>query len=186
MSEQKTGSSSRHRGSGGVHKKTEAEKYATETMKQESEVKAKDILFHQFPKRIERLSELSKVIQQRSIDDKKTGRDALDQTLQELKAEIQCMVEYLGALKLWIDLNRPEIDGAHNFTVSVMDEIGSMLSSGRQSGYSVMQSTSRYFSRRAKMESDVGGNIPCSQKYSYYSYLFLWLNRSGTKTPTNT
>eukprot|EP01138_Halocafeteria_seosinensis_P000401 gb/GECG01000414.1/.p1 GENE.gb/GECG01000414.1/~~gb/GECG01000414.1/.p1 ORF type:complete len:197 (+),score=27.42 gb/GECG01000414.1/:1-591(+) len=135
--------------------KTEAEYYATVTMKKESESKAKEILFQNFPKRIERLNELNQIIQQRSVSDKSSGREALNQTLQELKEEIQCMVEYLGALKLWIDLNRPEMNGAHNFTVSVMDEIGSMLSTGRQSGYSVMQATSRYFSRRAKLESDV-------------------------------
>uniref|UniRef100_A0A7S3PIM3 Proteasome activator PA28 C-terminal domain-containing protein n=1 Tax=Aplanochytrium stocchinoi TaxID=215587 RepID=A0A7S3PIM3_9STRA len=78
-------------------------------------------------------------------------REIIDQ----IKAEICDMISDLSTLRAWIRLNTPKIEDGNNFGVEVQEEILTMLSRGRVSGLSVLQVVSKYYSRRAKLLSDM-------------------------------
>mmetsp|Transcript_6109 Transcript_6109/g.7024 ORF Transcript_6109/g.7024 Transcript_6109/m.7024 type:complete len:259 (-) Transcript_6109:703-1479(-) len=78
-------------------------------------------------------------------------REAIDL----VKAEVCEMVEDLSTLRLWIQLNTPKIEDGNNFGVEVQEEVLTMLGRGRVSGLSVLQIVSKYYTRRAKLLSDM-------------------------------
>jgi len=72
-----------------------------------------------------------------------------------LKKEVLELIEMLGTVKIWIQLNIPRIEDGNNFGVSIQEETVSELSRAEDSGFAVLESMAKYYVMRAKLVSRV-------------------------------
>jgi hypothetical protein len=70
-----------------------------------------------------------------------------------LKREVLDLIEDMGTMKLWIQLNIPRIEDGNNFGVSIQEETVSELSRAEDAGFAVLESMTKYFFSRAKLVS---------------------------------
>lgn len=62
-------------------------------------------------------------------------------------------MEMLSTAKMWIQLSIPRIEDGNNFGVSVQEECVNELARVEDSGYTVLDSISKYLTTRAKLVS---------------------------------
>jgi len=70
-----------------------------------------------------------------------------------LKVEVLQLIEMINTVKIWIQLNIPRIEDGNNFGVSIQEETVSELSRAEESGFSLLDSITKYFVTRAKLTS---------------------------------
>ena len=71
--------------------------------------------------------------------------------IEVLKRELIEMAEIVGTIKLWIQLNIPQIEDANNFGVGVQEDVVDELSRAEESAFSGLDVCSKYFLSRAEM-----------------------------------
>eukprot|EP01134_Creolimax_fragrantissima_P007585 CFRG7585T1 len=81
--------------------------------------------------------------------------DLVISLLKVLKMEILQLVEFCNTVKIWIQLNIPRIEDGNNFGVSIQEETVNELSRAEDSGFTVLESITKYFVMRAKLASKV-------------------------------
>eukprot|EP00124_Ichthyophonus_hoferi_P000446 Ihof_evm17s16 gene=Ihof_evmTU17s16 len=79
----------------------------------------------------------------------------VSELLRILKMEILLLIEYCNTVKIWIQLNIPRIEDGNNFGVSIQEETVNELSRAEDSGFTVLESITKYFVMRAKLVSKV-------------------------------
>jgi len=72
-----------------------------------------------------------------------------------LKKEVLELIETINTVKIWIQLNIPKIEDGNNFGVSIQEETVSELGRAEDSGFSVLESMTKYFITRAKLVSKI-------------------------------
>jgi len=72
-----------------------------------------------------------------------------------LKREILDLIEMINTVKIWIQLNIPRIEDGNNFGVSIQEETVSELSRAEDSGFTLLESITKYFVTRAKLVSKI-------------------------------
>ena len=72
-----------------------------------------------------------------------------------LKKELIEMVEIVGTIKLWIQLNIPKIEDGNNFGVSIQEETVEDLSRAEDTAFSGLEAFSKYFMFRAKLANRI-------------------------------
>eukprot|EP00455_Lapot_gusevi_P018821 TRINITY_DN2032_c0_g3_i2.p1 TRINITY_DN2032_c0_g3~~TRINITY_DN2032_c0_g3_i2.p1 ORF type:complete len:287 (+),score=81.30 TRINITY_DN2032_c0_g3_i2:71-931(+) len=76
-------------------------------------------------------------------------------TVDFLKKEIMELIDMVGLVKIWIQLNIPRIEDGGNFGVSIQEETVSELNRAEDSGFSVLDTLNKYFATRGKLASKV-------------------------------
>jgi len=72
-----------------------------------------------------------------------------------LKKEVLELIETINTVKIWIQLNIPKIEDGNNFGVSIQEETVSELGRAEDSGFSLLESMTKYFITRAKLVSKI-------------------------------
>eukprot|EP00164_Ancoracysta_twista_P001834 GFYU01002411.1.p1 GENE.GFYU01002411.1~~GFYU01002411.1.p1 ORF type:complete len:276 (+),score=76.99 GFYU01002411.1:83-910(+) len=72
-----------------------------------------------------------------------------------MKAEVLEMVEIIGVVKVWVQLNIPRIEDGNNFGVSIQEETVNELGRAEDSGFTVLDTMTKYNLTRAKIASKV-------------------------------
>ena len=73
------------------------------------------------------------------------------ESIELLKKELISMVEIVGTIKLWIQLNIPKIEDGNNFGVSIQEETVDELGRAEDTAFSGLEACSKYFLERAKI-----------------------------------
>jgi proteasome activator subunit 2 (PA28 beta) len=121
--------------------------------------KAEKLLFEVMPQKVAHLDQLYKkspVVCPEKLVKVEGGakcNSEVKKFMRVLKREIFELLDLLNTMRMWVQLNIPEISDGNNFGVNVQEDIVSMLKSGRASAMSVLDTTVRYFATRAKLLS---------------------------------
>lgn len=110
-------------------------------------------------KMLEKIESLNKLLSENSLFNtkKRTIENSYHETIQNIlvlvKSEVVELIETCNAIKLFIHLNIPKIEDGNNFGVSVQEDIVQELGRGEESGFSILESASKYFTSRARLVS---------------------------------
>eukprot|EP01071_Lankesteria_metandrocarpae_P007556 Lankesteria_metandrocarpae@DN4717_c0_g1_i3.p1 len=74
---------------------------------------------------------------------------------EELKREVSELIEIAGAVKIFIQLNVPRIEGGNNFGVQIQEEAIQELSRVEEAAFSVCSAIVDYFSERASLAKKI-------------------------------
>eukprot|EP00121_Abeoforma_whisleri_P002313 Awhi_evm1s2070 len=69
--------------------------------------------------------------------------------------EILQLIEFCNALKIWIQLNIPRIEDGNNFGVSIQEDAVNELARAEDSGFTILESITKYYVSRGKIISKV-------------------------------
>ncbi|EDO06486.1 Proteasome activator pa28 beta subunit family protein [Babesia bovis T2Bo] len=82
--------------------------------------------------------------------------------LQNIKAEASELIEIIGNIKVWIQLNVPRIEDGNNFGVGIQEEVILELTRVEDTAFNLFESIVKYYMARAKLCTKV-------LKYPYVS-----------------
>jgi len=68
-----------------------------------------------------------------------------------LKKELLELIEMLNTVKIWIQLNIPQIEDGNNFGVGIQEETVNELSRAESDTFGVLESMAKYFANRARL-----------------------------------
>eukprot|EP01103_Thecamoeba_quadrilineata_P012443 TRINITY_DN3209_c0_g1_i1.p1 TRINITY_DN3209_c0_g1~~TRINITY_DN3209_c0_g1_i1.p1 ORF type:complete len:227 (+),score=53.69 TRINITY_DN3209_c0_g1_i1:76-756(+) len=72
-----------------------------------------------------------------------------------VKKELLELIEMVNTVKIWVQLNIPQIEDGNNFGVGVQEEIVNELGRAEQDTFAILESMTKYFITRAKLFSKV-------------------------------
>eukprot|EP00123_Amoebidium_parasiticum_P019524 comp26262_c0_seq1/m.47093 comp26262_c0_seq1/g.47093 ORF comp26262_c0_seq1/g.47093 comp26262_c0_seq1/m.47093 type:complete len:270 (-) comp26262_c0_seq1:60-869(-) len=105
---------------------------------------------------------LAPATKKRKVDESNANDDSelpnnnvVEGLLRILKMEILQLIEYCNTVKIWIQLNIPRIEDGNNFGVSIQEETVNELSRAEDSGFTVLESITKYYVMRGKLVSKV-------------------------------
>jgi len=81
------------------------------------------------------------------------SNQAIFEIVEVLKREILELIEMINTVKVWIQLNIPRIEDGNNFGVSIQEDTVNELGRAEDSGFSVLESMTKYYVTRAKLVS---------------------------------
>mmetsp|Transcript_20845 Transcript_20845/g.49601 ORF Transcript_20845/g.49601 Transcript_20845/m.49601 type:complete len:263 (+) Transcript_20845:184-972(+) len=73
----------------------------------------------------------------------------------KVKEEIQCCLQMLSKVKIWIQLNIPKVEDGNNFGVSIQEETVAELAKAEDTSYALLDAINKYFMTRGKLVSRV-------------------------------
>jgi len=73
------------------------------------------------------------------------------QLIELLKRYITEIIDNADTIKIWIQLNIPGHETGNTFGVEIQEETGAELSRAEESGYSILESLTKYYISRAKI-----------------------------------
>jgi len=76
---------------------------------------------------------------------------AVFEVVEAMKKEILELIEMINTVKVWIQLNIPRIEDGNNFGVSIQEDTVNELGRAEDSGFSVLESITKYYVTRAKL-----------------------------------
>jgi proteasome activator subunit 3 (PA28 gamma) len=80
-----------------------------------------------------------------------TTNDHIHRMMTVIKNEVFQLIEMCNTVKIWIQLNIPRIEDGNNFGVSIQEETVAELSRAEDSGFSILESITKYYVTRAKL-----------------------------------
>jgi len=83
------------------------------------------------------------------------SNQAVFEVVEALKKEILELIEMINTVKVWIQLNIPRIEDGNNFGVSIQEDTVNELGRAEDSGFSVLESMTKYYVTRAKLVTKV-------------------------------
>ena len=86
-------------------------------------------------------------------DGKVTSNLQIKELVTFVKQEVGELIEMVGSIKLWVQLNIPQIQDGNNFGVGVQEETIQELSRVEDATFSLYESVCKYYSERARLSS---------------------------------
>lgn len=75
--------------------------------------------------------------------------------LERIKDEASELIEMVGNIKLWIQLNIPRIEDGNNFGVGIQEEVIQELARVEDSAFNLFDAIVKYYMARAKLSTKV-------------------------------
>ncbi|KAH7648504.1 proteasome activator p28 Ki autoantigen [Cryptosporidium bovis] len=88
-------------------------------------------------------------------DGKITPNLQIKKLITSVKQEVSELIEMVGSIKLWVQLNIPQIQDGNNFGVGVQEETIQELSRVEDATFSLYESVCKYYSERARLSSKI-------------------------------
>lgn len=79
----------------------------------------------------------------------------ITEELEKIKGYATELVEIIGGVKLWIQLNVPKIEDGNNFGVGIQEDVIQELARAEESAFTLSDSIVKYYMSRAKLSSKV-------------------------------
>lgn len=79
----------------------------------------------------------------------------ISEELEKIKGYATELVEIIGGVKLWIQLNVPKIEDGNNFGVGIQEDVIQELARAEESAFTLCDSIVKYYMSRAKLSSKV-------------------------------
>ncbi|OII77199.1 proteasome activator PA28 beta subunit family protein [Cryptosporidium andersoni] len=84
-----------------------------------------------------------------------SSNNQIKELVTSVKSEVSELIEMIGSIKLWVQLNIPQIQNGNNFGVGVQEETIQELGRVEDATFSLYESICKYYSERARLSSKV-------------------------------